>query len=136
MKRLEAQIERQTREYGQKGPRKRFVGINTREERFDQYMQEWLGAIERIGTTNYPPEARGRLYGDVRLTVSIKSDGSVESAVIDSSSGHEILDQGALRIVKLASPFAPFPPEIRKDTDVLVITRTWRFAPGNSVSGK
>ena len=137
LERLKAQIERQVRDY-QQYPRKRFIGANAREHRFVRYEQEWVGTIERVGTANFPPEARGRLTGNVRLSVSINSDGSVESVSIDRSSGHEILDQGAMRIVRLASPFVPFPPEIRKDTDILVITKTWHFVAGESdrVSGK
>jgi protein TonB len=43
------------------------------------------------------------------------------------SSGHKILDDAAVRIVRMAAPFSPFPEEIRKETDILDITRTWQF---------
>ena len=59
--------------------------------------------------------------------MSIKSDGEVEKVEINRSSGHKVLDEAALRIVKLAAPFAPFPEDIRRDTDILVISRTWIF---------
>jgi protein TonB len=129
---LQAQIARQTRAY-QERPRKRFIGANTREYRFAQYEEDWRGKIERVGTLNYPAEARGKLYGVLRLTVTIRPDGSVESIDLDRSSGLKVLDQAAFRIVQMAAPFAAFPPDIRKDTDLLVITRTWLFAQGDKV---
>jgi protein TonB len=129
---LQAQIARQTQAY-QERPRKRFIGANAREYRFAQYEEEWRAKIERVGTLNYPAEARGKLYGKLRLSVTIRPDGSVESIDLDYSSGLKILDQAAFRIVQMAGPFAAFPASIRKDTDLLVITRTWFFDRGDKV---
>ena len=47
------------------------------------------------------------------------------------SSGHALLDDAAIRIVRLAAPYAPFPKEIREETDILEITRTWQFLSTN-----
>lgn len=129
---LQAQIARQTQAY-QERPRKRFIGANAREYRFAQYEEDWRAKIERVGTLNYPAEARGKLYGTLRLTVTIRPDGSVESIELDRSSGLKVLDQAAFRIVQMAGPFAAFPEAIRKDTDLLVITRTWFFAQGDKI---
>ena len=63
----------------------------------------------------------------------IRPDGSVESVELNRSSGLKILDAAAHRIVQMAAPFAAFPTDIRKDTDLLVITRTWFFAQGDKV---
>jgi len=129
---LQAQIARRTQAY-QERPRKRFIGANAREYRFAQYEEDWRAKIERVGTVNYPAEARGKLYGTLRLTVTIRPDGSVDSIDLDRTSGLKILDQAAFRIVQMAGPFAAFPESIRKDTDLLVITRTWYFAQGDKV---
>jgi len=129
---LQAQIARQTRSY-QERPRKHFIGANAREYRFAQYEEEWRAKIERVGTLNYPAEARGKIYGVLRLTVTIRPDGSVDSIDLDRSSGLKLLDRAAYRIVQMAAPFAAFPAAIRKDTDLLVITRTWFFAQGDKV---
>lgn len=129
---LQAQIDRQTRAY-QERPRKRFIGASTREYRFAQYEEDWRTKIERVGTVNYPAEARGKLYGTLRLTVTIRADGTVESVELDRSSGLKVLDQAAFRIVQMAAPFAVFPADIRKDYDQLVITRTWFFAQGDKI---
>ncbi len=129
---LQAQIARQTQAY-QERPRKRFIGANTREYRFALYEEQWRAKIERVGTLNYPAEARGKLYGVLRLTVTIRPDGMVDAIDLERSSGLKVLDEAAFRIVQMASPFAVFPANIRKDTDLLVITRTWFFAQGDKV---
>jgi protein TonB len=130
--RLQAQIDKQIDEY-QKRPRKKFIGANAAEYRFAQYEEEWRAKVERWGTVNYPAEARGKLYGNLRLTVTIKPDGSVDNIELDRSSGLKVLDAAAFKIVKMASPFAAFPATIRRDTDLLVITRTWFFSQGDKI---
>ena len=130
--RLQAQIDRQIDEY-QKRPRKKFIGANAAEYRFAQYEEEWRAKVERWGTVNYPAEARGKLYGNLRLTVTIRPDGSVENIELDRSSGLKVLDAAAFKIVKMASPFAAFPASIKRDTDLLVITRTWFFSQGDKL---
>ena len=130
--RLQAQIDKRIEDY-QKRPRKKFIGARATEYRFAQYEEDWRLKVERIGTVNYPPEARGKIYGNLRLTVTIRPDGSVDSVALDRSSGLKVLDKAAFKIVRMASPFAPFPPDIRKDTDLLVITRTWFFGQGDKM---
>jgi protein TonB len=130
--RLQAQIDRQIEEY-QKRPRKKFIGARAAEYRFAQYEEDWRMKVERIGSLNYPAEARGKYYGNLRLTVTIRADGTVESIELDRSSGLKVLDAAAFRIVKMATPFAAFPADIRRDTDLLVITRTWFFGQGDKI---
>ena len=130
--RLQAQIDRQIDDY-QKRPRKKFIGARAAEYRFAQYEEDWRMKVERVGSVNYPSEARGKLYGNLRLTVTIRADGSVESIELDRSSGLKVLDAAAFRIVKMTAPFARFPPDISRDTDLLVITRTWFFGQGDKI---
>ena len=130
--RLQAQIDRQIDDY-QKRPRKKFIGANAREYRFAQYEEDWRVKVERVGTLNYPAEARGKHYGHLRLTVTIRPDGSVDSVELDRSSGLKVLDAAAFKIVRMASPFAAFPADIGRDTDLLVITRTWFFGQGDKI---
>jgi len=129
---LQAQIDKRIEEY-QKRPRKQFIGANAAEYRFAQYEEDWRIKVERVGTLNYPAEARGKLYGNLRLTVTIRPDGTVESIELDRSSGLKVLDAAAFKIVRMATPFAVFPPNIRRDTDLLVITRTWFFGQGDKI---
>ena len=135
MARLEGEISKSTDEYS-KRPRKKFIGVRTQEYRFAQYIEDWRQKIERIGTLNYPEAARGKLYGSLVLTVSINADGSVTRIDINRTSGYKVLDDSARRIVQMASPYSPFPPDIRRDTDVLEITRTWYFAQGDQLSAR
>jgi protein TonB len=118
----------------QKRPKRRHVGASAEEYRFARYVEDWRLKVERIGNLNYPEAARQlKLYGSLILTVSIRADGSVENVVIDRSSGRKVLDAAAIHIVQMAAPYAPFPPEIRRDTEILDITRTWTFAPGDEL---
>jgi|SRR5882672_133968 len=130
--RMEAQIARQIDEYN-KRPRKTFVGVKAKEVRYALYVEDWRQKVERIGNLNYPESARGRIYGSLQLTVSINSDGTLAAMDLVQSSGYKILDAAAQQIVRLAAPYARFPPDIRKETDILVITRTWTFARGDRV---
>ncbi|MGH8620893.1 MAG: energy transducer TonB, partial [Burkholderiales bacterium] len=125
--RLEAQIAREWESYQQR-PRRRFIGARTQEFRFARYIEDWRAKVERVGELNYPQAARDlRIYGSLVVTVSIKSDGSLDGVEINRPSGQRVLDAAALRIVQLAAPFAPFPADIARDTDILSITRTWIF---------
>ncbi len=136
--RLEAQIAKDLEAY-QKRPRRKFIGARTREYRFARYVEDWRIKVERIGNLNYPEAAKqDRLYGNLQLTVSIMSDGNLESIEINRSSGKKILDEAAIRIVKLAGQngFAPFPPDISRDTDILHITRTWLFTSSDELRSK
>jgi protein TonB len=130
--RLQAQIDKRVEEY-QKRPRKRFIGARATEYRFALYEEGWRAKIERVGTLNYPAEARGKIYGSLRITVTLRPDGMIDRVEVDRSSGLKILDEAAFRILQLAAPFAAFPAEISKDTDLLVITRTWFFAQGDKI---
>jgi protein TonB len=130
--RLQAQLDKRLEEY-QKRPRKQFIGARAAEYRFAQYEEDWRMKVERIGSVNYPAEARGKLYGNLRMTVTIRADGTVESIELDRSSGLKVLDAAAFRIVKMATPFAAFSADIRRDTDLLVITRTWFFGQGDKI---
>jgi len=135
MARLEGEISKSMDEYN-KRPRKKNIGARTEEYRFAQYIEDWRQKVERIGTLNYPEAARGKLYGSLVLTVSINHDGSLNRVDINRSSGYKVLDEAARRIVQMASPYSPFPPEIRRDTDILEITRTWYFTQGDQLSAK
>ena len=129
---LEAQVARNTDDYN-KRPRKMFVGVRATEYRFAQYVDDWRQKVERFGNLNYPDTARGKVYGSLRMSVSINPDGSLAGVEIERSSGHKLLDAAAERIVRMAAPYARFPENIRRDVDVLVITRTWHFEQGDRI---
>ncbi len=117
-----------------KKPRRKFINSSTQEYIYAAYLTDWKRKVENIGNLNYPEEAKkSKIYGNIIMTVVLVPDGSVKSIRISKSSGHKLLDDAALRIVELAAPFAEFPQDIRKETDELIITRTWQFVSGNKL---
>jgi len=109
--------------------RRKFISASTREHIYAGYMRSWVAKVERVGNLNYPAQARRmNLDGALVLSVDVLSDGSVEQIRVLRSSGYDILDEAAVRIVRLSSPFSPLPPEVSRDVDVLTITRTWQFS--------
>jgi protein TonB len=134
--RITASLERKSADFA-KRKRRKPISANTREYKYAAYLDAWRRKVERIGNLNYPDEAaRQKLSGNLILTVSVLANGTIEQINILRSSGHKILDDAAIRIVRLASPFSPFPQKIREDTDVLDITRTWQFQNNNRISSK
>lgn len=131
---LSAEIN-ESREAYAKRPREAFISAATREYKYASYMEAWRRKVEEIGNLNYPDAARrNNLSGSLILDVALNPDGKVHSIALRRSSGHKVLDDAAIAIVKLAAPYAPFPDNIRKDTDVLHITRTWQFLRENRLS--
>jgi protein TonB len=128
--RLLAEITREHQTY-QKRPRRKFLTARTREYKYAAYMDAWRAKVERIGNLNYPEEAKRRnLTGSLVLDVAIRPDGKIDGINIIRSSKHKALDDAAIRIVKLAAPYAPFPKKIHNEVDILHITRTWKFQHG------
>lgn len=131
--RLEALIAKQQEDYESR-PKRQFIGARTQEYRFARYVEQWRQKIENVGNRNYPQAARAQgLYGQLQMTVSIRANGTIESVTINRSSGHKLLDEAAKRIVQLAAPFDVFDPDLRRDTDILSITRTWTFTHGDAL---
>ena len=130
---LEAQIDSDMDAY-QKIPKETDVSPSTKEYRFARYIEDWRIKVERIGSLNFPEEAKKRqIFGSLLLNVCVKADGSLDRVQIVRPSGYSVLDQAALRIAKLAAPYSPLPGNIRKDTDILCIYRTWMFTKSNEM---
>lgn len=131
---LEAKRAEERQLYSERPRVHRINSATTRRDPGAYYMDSWRRKIEQIGNQNYPAEARQQsIHGSLILRVTIKRDGTLESVELVESSGHEVLDRAALRIVRLAAPYAPFTGDLM-DFGVLEITRTWRFEPGDRIS--
>ena len=112
-------------------PREAFVSVNARESRYAPYLDAWRRKVEHIGNLNFPAEIRNRrLTGSLSLEVALNSDGSIRELNLSKPSNQPLLDDSAMRIVKLAAPFAAFPESIRRDTGVLRFVYVWRFNGG------
>jgi protein TonB len=108
-----------------------YVTADTRASRLAPYLDGWRRRVERVGTINYPSAAqRSALTGNPVVEVSLLRDGHLQSVRIQRSSGHAELDAAALEILRLASPFDPFPPELAKDYRSLRFAYEWQFVGG------
>ena len=125
---LQAKLDKQRQEYAKRPRVRTLTSVSTRESFDAKYLHEWGSKIEQVGNRNYPQEALSRhITGNLRLSVVINPDGTIYEIKVLQSSGQRILDDAARQIVRLSSPFAAFPAEIRKHADRLQIIRTWNF---------
>lgn len=131
---LEALLDQQRQSYAKRPRIRRLTSVSAKAAVDAQYLDDWRRRIERIGNIHYPEEAkRNHLYGELRLAVSLLPNGYIDDIEILHSSGKRVLDDAAMRIVRLAEPFQAFPSELKKEVDQLEIIRTWRFVPGNQL---
>lgn len=125
---LRAKLDKLQQEYARRPRIRRMTSVATKSSHDAEYLNRWTQRVESLGNQHFPAAALERkIFGDLRMSVIINADGSVASVEIIKPSGYDVLDQAALQIVRLASPFDPFPPEIKKSADQLDIIRTWRF---------
>ena len=131
---LEADFFKKRQAYARRPVVHRINAASTRQS--DVYYQEaWRRKVIRIGQINYPAQARReKIYGELRVAVQIRRDGSLKDIDILQSSGNDVLDRAARNIVRMSAPFSPFPPELQ-EYDVIEIIRTWRFEPGDLFRG-
>jgi protein TonB len=134
---LQAQLDIQQQAYANR-PRRYTISSASTQRRHDAlYLDNWRKRIELVGNEHYPDEARqNEIFGSLRMMVTIRPDGSVAEIRVLQGSGHQVLDQAAVDIVRLATPFDAFPDELRGSVDLLEIIRTWRFRPGNAFSSQ
>lgn len=134
---LEALLDKQRQAYAKRPRIRRLTSVSAKAAIDAKYLDDWRRRIERIGNIHYPSEAkRNKLYGQLRLAVMLKPNGYVENIDILKSSGVRVLDDAAMRIVRLAEPFAEFPAELKTEVDKLEIIRTWQFIPGNQLQSR
>lgn len=134
---LEAQLSQDIQQYAKRPRVSRQNTAATMRDISAWYRDEWRKKVERIGNLNYPEEARRqRIHGSLRMLVVVDRNGSVQELRVLESSGHPVLDEAAMRIVRLSAPFAPFTGELAKSFDQVEIIRTWRFERGDRLSSQ
>jgi periplasmic protein TonB len=135
---IQAEIDQKYESLAKKSLKEKWItSLSTRESKYAIYMDSWRRKVEKIGTLNYPEEAKSRkIAGNLILDVSINANGTIRKVEILKSSGKTILDNAALRIIHQAAPFPPFSTEIRKEIEVLHITRTWEFVDSRLTTHK
>jgi protein TonB len=113
-----------------------WVTPDTRASIVAPYLVAWRAKVERIGTLNFPTAARSAgTNASPVIEVAIRADGRLDHAAIQRSSGDPELDQAALAILKLASPFDPFPPELAQRYRMLHFVYEWQFVGGRLATG-
>jgi protein TonB len=84
------------------------VDLNTVEFRYFSYFAKLKEKIEQVW--NYPEASRlNGEQGSLFLVFTIKRDGSLEDVKLINPSGYARLDDEAVRAIRVASPFSPFP---------------------------
>lgn len=133
---LQAKLDTLRQSYAKMPRVQRLTAASTMKAADAYYVNGWRRKVEQIGDINYPAEAANCYQNcSLRLLVAIDADGSLHEVVILESSGRQVLDDAAVRIVKLAAPFAPFTQEMRSEMDRLEIIRTWQFKGNRYRSG-
>jgi len=133
--RLEVLIAKDWEQYKTR-PYRTYVGETIRDYRIASYVETWRQHIERFAEANYPKAAtEQKIYGNLIATVAIRADGTLESVRVDRSSGFMVLDSATIDIVNRAAPFEPFTQEMRRDIDVLHITRRSTFTRESLMKG-
>jgi protein TonB len=133
---LEARLDAQSQAYSTMPRVRRLTSASAKRAVDAAYLLQWRQRVEAVGNKYYPEASeRYSIYGNLRLLVVIRRDGSLEDIKVLSSSGHAVLDQAAIKIVRLAAPFAPFSDELQATTDKLEIIRTWQFRENRLSSG-
>ncbi|MDF1628665.1 MAG: TonB family protein [Alcanivoracaceae bacterium] len=125
---LQARLDAQKQAYAKRPRVHHLTSVSAKAHYEAMYLDSFRRAVEEIGTRNFPQKALSEsIFGNVRLAVQLKPNGTVQNIEVTQSSGQRFLDEAAIQSVRLAAPFAPFPDEMRRNVDVLEIIRTWRF---------
>ena len=110
-----------------------WIAADTRESDVAVYLDSWRRKIERVGTMNFPDIARRqKLSGTPVIEVTIGANGNLLQTIVRRTSGHPEIDEAAMRILKLAAPFDPFPGELSAKHDEIRIAYEWQFLGGGS----
>jgi protein TonB len=125
---LQAELDDETRTSADQPRVRRLTAASAKQSVDAAYLLDWRRRLEAVGNQYYPEASvRYGMYGDLRMLVVIRQDGSLEDIQVLSSSGYAVLDEAAIKIVRMAAPYSPFPPELKATTDKLEIVRTWHF---------
>jgi protein TonB len=125
---LEAELGKETSTHADQPRVRRLTASSAKQSLDAAYLLDWRQRLEAVGNQYYPQASvRYGIYGELRMLVVIRQDGSLEDIQVLSSSGYAVLDEAAIKIVRMAAPYSPFPPELKATTDKLEIVRTWHF---------
>ena len=126
--RLQADLDSRDQQLTDNPRVRRLTAVSARAAVDAAYLADWRRRVETVGNQYYPEASlRYGIYGSLEMLVTVRSDGELEDIRVLKSSGYAVLDEAAIRIVRMAAPYSPFPDELRATTDKLEILRTWQF---------
>jgi periplasmic protein TonB len=130
-----AALDKQIQDYSSR-PKRKFLSPATREVGFAAYYALWSDRTERLGTEYYPEAARGK-SAQVLVTVSVRSDGSLDEIIIhNGGSGNKAIDRGAMLLLKKLAPYPKFSPSLKAQVDILDITTRLIFTPAGTLTAQ
>ena len=137
IRRMEAQIEKENTDYNAR-PKRGYIGPNTKGVTYANYYNEFKERVERIGNLELPPEASGKMYGDLIISVTLNPDGSIyqDEIRIMRGSGWPVLDRAAVSFVRKGAPYHPFPPAMKKEYGVYDLVSRYEFTKGSGFAIK
>jgi len=98
---------------------------------YAQYYDAMRKKLEKYGTTYFPRNSNGPLYGSLIVLISVDKNGKILSKPkIEKSSGNLELDQQAIAIVNACAPFGKFSPAMMAKLDVIDWIATFDFVQG------
>ena len=135
--RLQADLDAQRKQQSRQNRVRRLDAVSARAAVDAAYLADWRRRVEAVGNQYYPEASlRYGIFGSLQMLVTVENSGELEDIRILKSSGYAVLDEAAIRIVRMAAPFSPFPEELRATTDKLEILRTWQFEQNALSSGQ
>jgi len=95
---------------------------------YESYLLQIRRKIE--GLWSYPPQALSeKREGSAVIRFTIDAGGALSGYYVTSSSGSPVLDEGALAVIRAASPFAALPAAFNLSR--LHVTATFSYRMGN-----
>jgi TonB family protein len=91
------------------------------------YLNLWQRQIESTGD-NIISENENYFEGKVQIMATIDIYGNLINSKILISSGNNIIDEMAIKILQESAPFAPFNKSMSSEYSVLEIVRDWNFS--------
>lgn len=129
-KRIAARYDKRWKNF-QKRPKREYLSPDTIRSETAIYQAQLIEKINRVGNSNFPAEIRNKkLSGTLIADLALNRNGTINQIKLRKSSGNALLDETAIRFIRLASPFKPFTDSmIKADTDIIHITRNYVFTP-------
>jgi protein TonB len=96
---------------GEVGEAKRTINLDDRQPDYLPYLERLKRRVYDVWS--YPQEAGELgLGGEVQLIFTLNKGGTLLSLRLVNSSGYPVLDNEAMRAIRVAAPFDPFPPQM------------------------